>query len=527
MLASKKIILIILSLCVMVTACSPKVEPVESVKPQEEKEINIEVMETDAIDKDLLQVLTHDIKGVFNPLFAITEGDKNISHLMFLPFIGMKANMEVDPQNGLVTSMAREGYSLSVTISDDAKWWDGNPVTANDIYFSLRVILHPEYMGEKRRGELLYITGARDYNNGLVSGIKGVEVVDDKHLIINFDNFQDSFYYALDFRPIPIHYYQGARMSDVRRLNSKPLGNGPYKLMDWEKNNFANLERNDDFKYQSNIKQISLREFSEENIVLNMLRGHIDAANIFNNLEALDQSQIQKNFEKNSVIENEVILLRISNHNGMEDISRREQIIDLVKDYKPSDEVKFSNSLISHTNKAFFEMTYEDKDLEKNSKSIPLNLVYEDNPYIRNIAKDLKDLLSENGYIVTLNEASTYDLMATASRLIDSGRSVLVLNSFKHGYMPDFSREFSSVGDGKYLFRDLDLDEEIFELLVDKKSDLKDAYKLLCADIKNKNIAIGLGNPITKTFTRKGLRGFLNTEFTDWYDLAVWDMSWE
>ena len=50
----------------MVTACSPKVEPVESVKPQEEKEINIEVMETDAIDKDLLQVLTHDIKGVLS-----------------------------------------------------------------------------------------------------------------------------------------------------------------------------------------------------------------------------------------------------------------------------------------------------------------------------------------------------------------------------------------------------------------------------------------------------------------------------
>ncbi len=271
MLASKKTLLLILSLCMLVVACSPKVEPVVTNPPQAEREINIEVMETEAIDKDLLQVLTNGIEGVFNPLFAMTEGDKAISHLMFLPFIGMKANMEVDPQNGLVSSMTREGYSLSFTISDDARWWDGNPVTANDIYFSLRVLLHPEYLGEKRRGELLYITGARDYNNGLASGIKGVEVIDEKHLKINFDNFQDSFYYALDFRPIPIHYYQGARMNDVRRLNSKPLGNGPYMLADWEKNNFANLERNDDFKYPTNIKELSLREFSEENIVVNML----------------------------------------------------------------------------------------------------------------------------------------------------------------------------------------------------------------------------------------------------------------
>ena len=527
MLASKKTLLLILSLCMLVVACSPKVEPVATNPPQAEREINIEVMETEAIDKDLLQVLTNGIEGVFNPLFAMTEGDKAISHLMFLPFIGMKANMEVDPQNGLVSSMTREGYSLSFAISDDARWWDGNPVTANDIYFSLRVLLHPEYLGEKRRGELLYITGARDYNNGLASGIKGVEVIDEKHLKINFDNFQDSFYYALDFRPIPIHYYQGARMNDVRRLNSKPLGNGPYMLADWEKNNFANLERNDDFKYPTNIKELSLREFSEENIVVNMLRGHIDAANIYNDLEALGQSQIKKNFEKNSVIENEVILLRISNYNGMEDLTRREQIIDILKDYRPGTGIKFSNSLISHTNKAFFDMDYEDKDLEKNYKSIPLNLVYEDNPYIRNIAQDLKDLLSDYGYIVTLNGASPYDLISTASKLINSGRSVLVLNSFKHGYMPDFSREFSSTGDGKYLFHDLDLDEEIFELLVDKKSDLKDAYKLLCTDIKNKNIAIGFGNPITETFIRKSLRGFLNTEFTDWFDLAVWDMSWE
>lgn len=498
-----------------------------NIQNKDTKQINIEVQNSEKIDKEQLQVLAEGINGVFNPLFAMTEGDKAVSYSMFMPFMGLKRKMETDPQNSIVSSMSREGHSLEFALDEELKWWDGTPVTSNDVYFSLKVLLNKDYIGDKRRAELFFIKGARDYYYGLTSDISGVKIIDDKHIQINFEDFQDSFYYAFDFRPIPVHYYQRASIKDIYALNESPLGNSAFKISSWEKNNFVNLTRAEGFKYNTSLKYISIREMDKDNTLTEMLRGNLDALSFYTESDFLNQSEINNNFNSEIAVENETVILRIANHNSFSDIKNREKIINSVLDYSENPNLKISNSLISPTNKAFIELGLDVREEVVDKKSTPINIVYENRNYMKEIANDLKDILSKEGYVVTLNASDRYDLMITTERLINNGRNVLVLSTFKHGYMPDFSKEFSTLGDGKILFNDKEIDEEIFNTITDKKSDLKDAYKFLLNDIYNKKLAVGIGSPIVKTYYRKGLKNFLNTEFRDWYEFAIWDIIWQ
>ena len=525
---SRKIILFLICVSMLFSSCKKEIARDANIKKNSKSKINIEVQERENVDKELLQVMAEGINGVFNPLFAMTEGDKTVSYPMFLPFMGMKRKMETDPQNSIVTSMSREGYSLEFEIDGNLNWWDGAPVTAQDVYFTLKVLLNKDYVGDARRAELFYINGAKDYHNGVSNQISGVKIIDDKHLKINFEDFQDSFYYAFDFRPIPVHYYQRATIADIKTLDSHPLGNAAFKLDSWEDGNYANLVRVDNFKFPVNLKYISIREYDKNNnIMAEMLRGNIDALNLYEKDNSLNQNEIKKNFDEESVVENEIILLRISNHNGMENIKNREDIFKSILKYEGNDNIKVTNSLIAPTNKAFVDISFKGTKKSKENKSIPINLVYENVSYIEKVAEDLKKILSDDGYIVTLNAVNPYELLKLSTKFIENGRNTLVLSKFKHGYMPDFSKEFSSLCDGKYLFKDVNLDEEIFNTIVDKKSDLKDAYKLLANDIYDQKLAIGIGSPVVRTFYRKGLKSFINTEFMDWYEFATWDIIWQ
>lgn len=524
MFRNKKGIVILLCTLLLLTSCKPEVKDT-SIPKTDDKQINIEVQNIEDIDKEQLQVLARGINGVFNPLFAMSEGDKAVSYAMFIPFIGLKRKMETDSQNSIVSSIKREGYILEFELDKDLYWWDGKPITTNDVYFTLKILLNNAYVGDKRRGELFFINGAMDFYNGVSDSISGVEIIDDKHMIINFDNFQDSFYYALDFRPIPEHYYQRLSVKDIASLNDKPLGNSAFKIVDWEKNNFANLVRVDDFKYDSSLKYISIREIDRDNILTEMLRGNIDAASFHNTNDFLNQFEINNNFNNEIVVENETLILRLSNYNKLSDINIREGVFNSILKYKDNQNLKMTHSLISPSNKAFVDTVYEEAEVEVSPISI--NILFEDADYISEVANDLKEILSDDGYVVTLNSTNIYDIMNTAQRFIENGRNVLVLSSFKHGYMPDFSKEFSSIGEGKILYQDVNFDEEIFATITDKKSDLKDAYKLLLNDIESQKLAIGIGSPIVKTYQRIGLKNFFNTEFRDWHEFAIWDIIWQ
>lgn len=83
--------------------------------------------------------------------------------------------LEAAPGCADLPEISPDGKTYTFRIRHDARWSNGDPVTAHDFVWSWRRILHPETAGEYAY-QLYYVRGARAYNRGDVEPGDRVEV---------------------------------------------------------------------------------------------------------------------------------------------------------------------------------------------------------------------------------------------------------------------------------------------------------------------------------------------------------------
>jgi len=133
-------------------------------------------------------------------------------------------------------------YTLLVRIRDEAKWWDGEPITAEDVKFSLE--LGKEYVAA------MY-TPLWDY-------IESVVVVDEKTVVFVTSGEKLNYFQMLSllYGPLilPAHRWEGlvAEYGDALATEFRDdvpeeiVGAGPYRLMSWTEEAYY-YERVDDW----------------------------------------------------------------------------------------------------------------------------------------------------------------------------------------------------------------------------------------------------------------------------------------
>ena len=78
-----------------------------------------------------------------NPLFATTNSEKVLSKLMFATIATI--DYSGHPGNQLAKSIraSEDGQKWTVEVRDDLKWSDGEPITAEDVVFTAKLIKNP------------------------------------------------------------------------------------------------------------------------------------------------------------------------------------------------------------------------------------------------------------------------------------------------------------------------------------------------------------------------------------------------
>jgi peptide/nickel transport system substrate-binding protein len=156
-----------------------------------------------------------------NPLAARTQADRDLVALVFEGLVTLGPGGEPRPALARSWAMAADGSSWTFHLRPDAHWHDGEPVTADDVAFTVATIQDPDYHGP----------GA-----GSWTGIKAT-VVDP--LTVRFDLDQPiGDFIDLATQPIaPAHLLAdipaGAMADDL--FGSQPVGSGPYALVELDK----------------------------------------------------------------------------------------------------------------------------------------------------------------------------------------------------------------------------------------------------------------------------------------------------
>ncbi len=176
------------------------------------------ILVTDAVSGELLG-------DVFESLIRVNP-------VTTLPEPGLAQSWDISPDQKTITFHLRH----------DVRWFDGHPLTARDVLFTLKVIYDPKVPNSIRPG--LLVDGKP----------LAAEAPDDYTVVVHLPKPFAPLLYSIGIPVIPAHIlepvWKAGNFNRVWGINTPPqkiIGDGPYKLTRYVQNQFIRMDRNDDY----------------------------------------------------------------------------------------------------------------------------------------------------------------------------------------------------------------------------------------------------------------------------------------
>jgi peptide/nickel transport system substrate-binding protein len=152
-----------------------------------------------------------------NPVLAgANDIDVDITRLVYSGLFRLDANLQL--QNDLATGyeVAQNQQEYTVRLRSDVRWHDGEPLTADDVIFTIRSIQTP------------------DYGSPLGASFQGVEIekVDDHTILFKLKQPYAPFLHSLTVGIVPEHVWSAIAPQNALLAEQmlKPVGSGPFRF---------------------------------------------------------------------------------------------------------------------------------------------------------------------------------------------------------------------------------------------------------------------------------------------------------
>ncbi len=189
-----------------------------------------------------------------DPHLVSSVGDANILRALFEGLVAYHPESDTVHEPGVAERWAaNEDFSQwRFFLRADAKWSNGEPVTAHDFVYSYHRILHPE-MAAPYASMLYFLKNAEAFNKGELEDFAevGVEAVGDHELVCTLERPAPFFPDVVKHTTwLPVHRGTIERhgvMTDNYTDWQKPgnhVGNGPFALSEWRINAHVKVRRN-------------------------------------------------------------------------------------------------------------------------------------------------------------------------------------------------------------------------------------------------------------------------------------------
>ena len=235
--------------------------------------------EEDAAKKDTLTVAITGDPPTLDPHSSSTSSSVNNLNPVYETLVRYDEDGEIVPC--LATEWERlDDLTWQFKLRDDVKFHNGEKMTADDVLFSFKRATGPD--GAK----VAYIMAAIDSEN--------CKVVDDNTIIIaTHEPFSPLVGYLPYIGAVVVSEKEFTENPEEAALN--PVGTGPFKFVEWKKNDRCTYERNEDYWGEKPAyKNLVIRTIVEANSrVIELESGNIDIAFEIpaNDVERLEQNK--------------------------------------------------------------------------------------------------------------------------------------------------------------------------------------------------------------------------------------------
>ena len=194
----------------------------------------------------------------------VLNGDQDVDTLLFRGLTKPTPDNEVAPDIAKEWTVSTDQREYTFVLREDVVWEDGNPLTAEDVKFTLDTLLNPATNSPIQS----------DFNE-----IDRVEVLEPNKVKITLKDPFPPLLNKLKLGLLPKHLLEGKEINTAE-FNRKPVGNGPFKLKEWKTDQSIVLVRNDKFHgTKPQIDEMIIRPVTDPNTRLMQLKtGEIDLA---------------------------------------------------------------------------------------------------------------------------------------------------------------------------------------------------------------------------------------------------------
>jgi peptide/nickel transport system substrate-binding protein len=201
----------------------------------------------------------------FNP-WAVTATNQAMYNLTFSRLLFKSVDSKEVADMAESWEMARDGLSFTVKMKQGIKWHDGKEHVADD---------YVKMFGYTKDETLLKNAAVKKFQ-GYIAPIKDVKAPDKYTVTFEFG------------APVPyiadlIDYWHAIRIEDMADpdfMKKPPLGTGPFKMTEWQPNQFARFSRHAEYfvKDQPVVDEVMFKRLEKaETLIPNLQSGGVDS----------------------------------------------------------------------------------------------------------------------------------------------------------------------------------------------------------------------------------------------------------
>lgn len=207
-----------------------------------------------------------------NPLLAISDADRDLTALIYGGLLRATSMGEIIPDLAKEYFVSEDGLSYTFILKDNLLWHDGEPITSDDIVFTIKKVQDSTLKSTKRASW-----------EGVV-----VEKIDDKTIVFTLEQKYSPFLENTTLGILPRHIWENisSEQFGFSKFNVEPIGSGPYRVKNIKHNSSGIPEYYDlvSFKHFSLgrpfIPTLRIRFYSNEEKLLKAFeKGEIGAIN--------------------------------------------------------------------------------------------------------------------------------------------------------------------------------------------------------------------------------------------------------
>lgn len=219
-----------------------------------------------------------------NPLAPVGLVSTYVAGLLFPPLVELDSDLKYKPMLADAIETA-DNKTFTIRLNPQAKWTDGNPVTADDVIFTLDLMTNAKVASNY--AYMFAIIEGLDDSGYLPEGktaIDGVKKVDDRTLTMTTKApttlaiFEDTI--GRNLMTLPQSALKGIAPEDINKSDfmQKPtITSGPFKLGSIDRDHYVQMEANKDyFRGAPKIDRLNFKVLQGTAVSAQLQSGEID-----------------------------------------------------------------------------------------------------------------------------------------------------------------------------------------------------------------------------------------------------------